>query len=121
MGNKYKWEVVVETEVRTVVHSFGTKGSIYDGEAEMVMRGMLEEYQEKYPEDDVYIREAGKSIYRIAVEHNGSIEYAPVADYIALDLVFDHILKVREVYECYNVPMRIWLEKTIYGVWVTYF
>lgn len=121
MGNKYKWEVVVETEVRTVVCSFGTKGKIYDISAERVMEEVLKEYQEKHPVDDVYIREAGKSIYRIAVEHNGSIEYAPVADCMALDLVFDHILKVREVYRCYNVPMRIWLEKTIYGVWVTYF
>lgn len=122
MGNKYDWEVVVEVmnedwvTVRKVVHEFST-----DDFDEEVLQKVYDEYAEEYEDGKVYIREKGKSLYRLVVELNGTREYAPIADDMPLGVVYEHIQKVREVYRCYKIPAYIWLEHFIYGVWGRWF
>lgn len=123
MGNNgYDWEVVVEVtvndwdEIRKVVYEFSTND--YDEE---VLQRVYNKYAEKYMDNTVYIREKGKSLYRLVVEINGTREYADIRDDMPLGVIYEHVQKVRETYRCYKVPAYIWLEHYIYEVWCRWF
>ena len=121
-NNKYDWEVVVEVmnddwdTIRKVVYEFSTND--FDEE---VLQSVYDKYADKYEDSKVYIREKGKSLYRLVVEMNGKREYAPIADDMPLGVVYEHINKVREVHRCYKIPASIWLEHLIYEVWSRWF
>ena len=85
------------------------------------LHDVYDKYADEYEDSKVYIREKGKSLYRLVVEMNGKREYAPIADDIPLGVVYEHIQKVREVHRCYKIPAYIWLEHYIYGVWSRWF
>lgn len=122
MQNGYDWEVVVEVtvndwdEIRKVVYEFSTND--YDEE---VLQRVYDKYAERYADNTVYIREKGKSLYRLVVEMNGKREYAPIEDDMPLSVVYEHIRKVRELHSCYKIPIGICLEHYIYEVWSRWF
>ena len=121
-NNKYDWEVVVEVmnedwdTIRKVVYEFSTNDF-----NEEVLQSVYDKYADEYEDSKVYIREKGKSLYRIVVELNGIRCEAPVVDEVPLGVIYEHIQKVREANRCYKIPQKIWLEHLIYGVWSRWF
>ena len=119
--SKYYWQVVVEGTYRRVVSTFSTTQNIFNKEVEKVMDNRIAYFQRKFPDKEVYIIEMGTSIYRMACEMKGTIEYAYIPDNLPLSEVYRHINSVRCAYESWNVPATTWLEKLVHGQWVRYF
>lgn len=117
-----RWQVVADNgEIRRVVGKLNTVGGYYDKSVQGKMDDVINYFSTLYPDDKIYIREPGSSIYRLVVELNGTKEYVKVEDNMRISAILKHINKVRETYKCYDLPTRIWLEQNIYGVWVVYF
>lgn len=117
-----KWQVVADNgEIRRVVGNFTTVGGYYDKSVQGKMDDVIKYFSTLHPDDKIYVREPGSSIYRLVVELNGTKEYVKVEDDMPISAILEHIYEVRETYRCYDLPTRIWLEQNIYGVWVVYF
>lgn len=117
-----KWQVVADNgEIRRVIGSFSTVGGFYDDKVQEKMDNVINFASSFHPDEKIYVREPGSSIYRLVVELNGTKAYAKVEDDMPISAILEHINAVRETYRCYKLPTRIWLEQNIYGVWVVYF